>query len=165
MNARKNLKLLAAAALCAAMTVQPVCMLAADTAAHVPNSVEAQHSSEYLPSFRKAKAYRGISVSDKWLRQVRLDGVMLNIRLHTPMGCEITFREMLRPSQTIDGGICLYLLASKDGEAYTMQLDQRAVDALDNLGVVEIAVVDPLRHVRARYAVSELAAVRGALGL
>ncbi|MBR4039796.1 MAG: hypothetical protein IKJ11_06845 [Clostridia bacterium] len=165
MNARKNMKILAAAALCMAMTMQPVCMLAANTAAHVPNSVEAQPGSEYLPSFKNAKAFRGISVSDKWLRQVRLDGVMLNIRLHTPMGSEVTFREKLRASETFDGGICLYLQASECCDAITMQLDQPAIDALNNLGVVEIAVVDPQRKVRARYAVSELQAVRDALGL
>ena len=163
MNVRKNIKTLAAAVLCAAMTTAPVCMLAADTSAHVPNSVEAQQSRERLPSFRNAKACRGVSVSNKWLRQVRLDGVLLNIRLHTPTGDEITFREMLK--SVGEEGLCLYLQASEDHEAITMQLDQPAIDALHNLGVTQIVVADPQRYVRTSYKVSELEAVRQALGL
>lgn len=155
----------AAAALCAAMMTSPVCVLAAETAAHVPNSVEAQQGAERLPSFKDAKSYRGVSVSNSWLRQARLNGLMLNLRLHTPMGDEVTFREMLRSAPSDVDSMCLYLQASHDGEAITMQLDQPAVDTLNKLGIVEIVVADSNRIVRAHYMVSELEAVRGALGL
>ncbi|MBE5799951.1 MAG: hypothetical protein E7321_08385 [Clostridiales bacterium] len=165
MNAKKNTRILAAAALCAAMTIAPVSMLAAETSAHVPNSVEAQEIAERLPSFRKAGPYRGVNVSNSWLRQARLGGVMLNLRLHTPMGDEVTFREMLKAAPSDPDSMCLYLQASQSGDVITMQLDQPAVDALNNLGIVEIVVADLNRYVRAHYMVSELEAVRAALGL
>ena len=165
MNAKKNMKNLISASLLAAMLTVPAGVLAAETSAHVPNSVEAQAVQERLPSFRNAKAYRGVSVSNSWLRQVRLDGVMINIRLHTPMGDEVTFREMLKSAPSDVDSMCLYLQASRSGHAITMQLDQPAIDALDNLGIIEIVVADLDRHVRAHYMVSELQAVRDALGL
>ncbi len=165
MNAKKNMKTLIAAGLCAAMMTAPACMLAAETSAHVPNSVEAQQVQEKLPSFRNAQAYRGVSVSDSWLRQVRLGGTMINIRLHTPMGDEVTFREMLKAAPSDVDSMCLYLQASRNSDAITMQLDQTAIEALDNLGVIEIVVADLDRNVRAHYMVSDLAAVRDALGL
>ena len=165
MNAMKNMKTLIAAGLCAAMLTAPACMLAAETSAHVPNSVEAQQIQERIPSYRRLDVYRGVSVSDSWLRQVRLGGVLLNIRLHTPMGEEITLREMLRAAPSDVDSMCLYLQASRSSEAITLQLDQPAIDALDNLGIVEIVVTDLDRYVRAHYMVSELKAVREALGL
>ncbi len=165
MNAKKNMRKLMAAGLCAVMLAAPACVLAAETSAHVPNSVEAQQIQERLPSFRDARAYRGVSVSSKWLRQVRLEGTLLNIRLHTPMGDEITFREMLKAAPSDVNGMCLYLQASRNSEAITMQLDQTAIDALHKLGILEIVVADLDRNVRAHYMVSELEAVREALGL
>lgn len=165
MNAKKNRKILIAAGLCAAMLTMPACMLAAETSAHVPNSVEAQQIGEMLPTLRREKVYRGVTVSDKWMRQARLGGVMLNLRLHTPMGEEITFYERLKYAPSDVNRMCLYLQASCSEEAITMQLDQPAIDALNNLGIVEIVVADVNCYVRAHYMVSELEAVREALGL
>ena len=165
MNVKKNMKILIAAGVCAAMMTVPACMLAAETSAHVPNSVEAQQVQEKLPPFRQKEAYRGVSLSSSWLRQVRLGGSMLNIRLHTPMGDEITLRESLKAAPSDVDSMCLYLQASRNSEAITMQLDQTAIDSLHNLGIVEIVVADLDRNVRAHYMVSELEAVRNALGL
>ena len=165
MNAKKNMKTLIAAGVLAAMMTVPAGVLAAETSAHVPNSVEAQQVQEKLPPFRQKEAYRGVSLSSSWLRQVRLGGSMLNIRLHTPMGDEVTFRESLKAAPSDVDSMCLYLPASRNSEAITMQLDQTAIDSLHNLGIVEIVVADLDRNVRAHYMVSELEAVRNALGL
>lgn len=165
MNAKKNMKNLIAAGLCAAMMTAPACMLAAETSAHVPNSVETQQIQEKLPPLRRTQEYRGVRVSTKWMRQARLGGVMLNLRLHTPMGEEITFYERLKDASSDHNRLCLYLQASRNSEAITMQLDQPAIEALDNLGIVEIVVADLDGYVRAHYKVSELKAVREALGL
>ena len=165
MNAKKNMKALISAGLLAAMLTAPAAMLAAETSAHVPNSVEAQQVQERLPSFRNAEAYRGVSVSNKLLRQVRLNGMFYNIRLHTPQGDEVLFREMLKASKTDVDYMCLYLQASRSGDAITMQLDQHAIDTLKKLGIIEIVVADENRSVRAHYVVSELEAVREALSL
>ena len=165
MNAKKNMRKMISAGLLAAMLTAPATMLAAETAAHVPNSVEAQAAQERVPSFKNAQAYRGVSVSRSWLHQVRLNGMLLNIRLHTPMGDEIAFREMLKSAPSDVDSMCLYLQASRSDDAITMQLDQFAINALNNLGIVEIVVADENRNVRAHYMVAELEAVRGALGL
>ena len=165
MNAKKNMKALISAGLLAAMLTAPSAMLAAETSAHVPNSVEAQQAQERLPSFRNAKGYRGVSVSNNKLRQVRLNGMLLNIRLHTPEGDEVLFYEMLKASRSDVDYMCLYLQATRSGDAITMQLDQSAIDALKNLGIIEIVVADENRSVRAHYVVSELEAVRHALSL
>ena len=90
---------------------------------------------------------------------------MLNIRLHTPMGDEVLLREMLAAAPSDKNSVCLYLQASKNIDAITMQLDQPAIDALNNLGVIEIVVADLDRNVRAHYMVSDLQAVRDALEL
>lgn len=164
MNAYKK-RNFAAAVLAAALLTAPAGVLAAETAPLVPNAQAAQETAERLPPFGKAKAYRGVTVSESWLRQARLGGVMLNLRLHTPMGDEVTFREKLEAAKSDVDTMCLYLQASQDGDVITLQLDQPAVDALKRLGISEVVVADLNRYVRARYMVSELDAVRAALGL
>lgn len=166
MNAYQGKKnLLAATVLAAAMVVVPAGVLAAETSAHVPGSQRAQATITTIKPFGKARAFRGVSVSQHWLKQVRLGGVLLNIRLHTPMGEEVTFKEKLAASETGDGSACLYLQASRRDGVITLQLDQTAVDALKRLGVSEIVVADFDLDVRACYKLSELEAVRAALGL
>ena len=160
---RYFLKKLASAALAAAMTAAPACMLAAETAPQVPGVQAEQKTMERLSPFGKASACRGITVSQAWLRQARLGGVMLNLRLNTPMGDEVIFREMLKA--TSPDGMSLYLRASENSDIITMQMDQKAVDTLVRLGIDEVVVADADRYVRARYRVSELQAVRDALGL
>jgi len=156
---------LASAVLAAALLVMPVSALAAETSAHVPGSQMAQHSAQQLEPFGRVKAYRGVSVSREWLRQARLCGVLINLRLHTPMGAEVTFKEKLAASQSGDGSTCLYMQASIDCEVITLQLDQEAVDTLKRLGISEIVVADMDLNVRACYQVAELESVRHALGL
>lgn len=166
MNAYQGKKnRIAAAVLAAAMMMTPAGVLAAETAAHVPGSQTAQQTTSQLRPFVRGKAFRGITVSKHWLRQARLGGLMLNLRLHTPMGDEVTFREKLDHTSSRDGGACLYLQASENDEVITLQLDQSAVDALHRLGVTEIVVADYDLNVRATYQLSELEAVRQALGL
>ena len=166
MNAYQGKKTrLAAAVLAAAMMMMPVCALAAETAAHVPGSQTAQETVQKLKPFGKAKAFGDITVSREWLRQVRLCGVLINMRLHTPMGDEITFKEKVDHASTRDGSACLYLQASTDHEVIALQMDQEAMNTLRRIGVTEIVVADKNLNVRACYAVSELQAVRNALGL
>jgi len=165
MNAKRNMRTLAAAALALVLAASPAAVLAAETSAHVPGSVAEQETVERVPSFKDAQAYRGVSISNKWLRQAKLGGVMYNLRLHTPMGDEVTFREMLRAAPSDVDYMCLYLQASKRDDIITLQLDQGAMDALKNLGIVEIVVADLDRYVRAHYMVSDLQAVRDALTL
>ena len=166
MNAYQGKKTrLAAAVLAAAMMIMPVCAMAAETAAHVAGSQTAQETVQKLKPFGKAKVFGDITVSREWLRQVRLCGVLINMRLHTPMGDEITFKEKVDHASTRDGSACLYLQASTDHEVIALQMDQEAMNTLRRIGVTEIVVADKNLNVRACYAVSELQAVRDALGL
>ena len=165
MNAYQGKKTRLAAAVLAAAMMMPVCAMAAETAAHVPGSQTAQETVQKLKPFGKAKAFGDITVSREWLRQVRLCGVLINMRLHTPMGDEVTFKEKVDHASTRDGSACLYLQASTDHEVIALQMDQEAMNTLRRIGVTEIVVADKNLNVRACYAVSELQAVRNALGL
>lgn len=152
--------------LAAVMLCAPAGALAAETAAQVPGSQAAQETVQKLKPFgKKAKAFGDITVSSEWLRQARLCGVLINLRLHTPMGDEVTFKEKVDHASTRDGYACLYLQASTDHEVINLQMDQKAMNTLKRIGVTEIVVADKNLNVRAEYKVSELQAVRDALGL
>ena len=167
MNAYQGKKnRLAAAVLAAAMLIMPAGALAAETSAHVPGSQEAQETVQKIKPFgNKVEPFGEITVSRAWLRQARLCGVLINLRLHTPMGDEITFKEKVDHASTRDGSGCLYLMASTDHEVITLQMDQEAMNTLKRIGITEIVVADINLNVRASYTVSELQAVRDALGL
>jgi len=156
---------LAAAVLAAVMLAAPAGALAAETSAHVPGSQAAQETVQKLRPFGKAKPFGDITVSREWLRQARINGVLINLRLHTPMGEEVTFKEKADHASTRDGSACLYLQASTDHEVITLQMDQEAMNTLRRVGITEIVVADKNLNVRACYSVSELQAVRDALGL
>ena len=148
------------------MLAAPAGVLAAETSAHVPGSQAAQETVQKLKPFKKkAEPFGDITVSREWLRQARLCGVLINLRLHTPMGDEVTFREKVDHASTRDGNACLYLQASTDHEVINLQMDQEAMDTLRRIGITEIVVADKNLNVRASYVVSELQAVRDALGL
>ena len=166
MNAYQEKKTrLAAAVLAAAMLCVPAGALAAETSAHVPGSHAAQETVQKLKPFGKVQPFGDITVSREWLRQARINGVLINLRLHTPMGEEVTFKEKADHASTRDGSACLYLQASTDHEVITLQMDQEAMDTLRRVGITELVVADKNLNVRASYAVSELQAVRDALGL
>lgn len=167
MNAYQGKKNRFAAMVLAMMLLcAPAGVLAAETSAHVPGTPAAQETAEKLTPFgKKAKAFGDITVSREWLRQARLCGVLINLRLHTPMGDEVTFKEKVDHASTRDGYACLYLQASTDHEVITLQMDQEAMNTLKRIGITEIVVADKHLNVRAEYKVSELQAVRDALGL
>lgn len=153
----------AAAALSAMLFAAPVSAQAMDTAPLVPNAQAEQRTQERIVPFGSERGFRGVSASSAWLRQARIGGMMLNLRVFTSMGEEVVFQEKLGAAQ--DGGVCLYIRASSDEDNLMFQLDQRAVDVLDRVGVTQIVVADFEGYVRMRYQVDELAAVRKALAL
>ena len=160
-----NKRPILAAALAAAALCAPAGALAAETAPQVPHTVTAEATQERIAAFSGERGYRGVAVSDAWLRQARLDGSLLNMRLYTAMGETVPFREKLTRAPSDADTMCLYMQARSQDEAVTMQLDQPAIDALRRLGISELVITDYDRYVRARYSVDELEAVREALGL
>lgn len=136
---------------------------AMDTAPLVPKEQAQQQTQERIMTFGRSRSFRGITASSKWLRQARIGGVMLNLRVFTAKGEEVVFKEKLDGAQ--DGGVCLYMHASSNADSLMLQMDQPAIDALKRVGITQIVVADFDGYVRLRYLVSELDAVRGALNL
>lgn len=153
----------AAAALCAMLMAAPAGAQAMDTAPLVPNQQAQQQTQERIVTFGQQRGFRGITASNKWLRQARLGGVMLNLRVFNANGSEVVFQEKLSCAE--DGSICLNMHASSDADSLMLQMDQPAIDTLKRLNITQIVVADFDGRVRMRYQVSELDAVRAALGL
>lgn len=155
---------MAALALAAVLLASPAAAAAAETAPLVPNAQAEQQTVEKISAFGRQRGYRGVSASDKQLRQARVGGMMLDLRVFTPMGGEVTFREKLgRASYGED--ICLTMQAASREDSLMLQMDQRALDVLARVGVTEIVVADCDGYIRMRYSVGELSDVRAALGL
>lgn len=155
----------AAAALAAALLAVPACGAALETTPLVPGAQVAQQEMERIPAFGRNRGFMGVSASAKRLKQARVGGVCINLRVHTPMGEEITFHENLGPASEGEGAICLSMIASSSEEKLMLQLDQDAIDLLRRVNVTEIVVANARRDVCGYYRVDDLEAVRGALGL
>lgn len=164
MNAYQSKKTIAAAiALCAVLMSAPAGAQAMDTAALVPNQQAQQQTQEKMPTTSRRTSFRGVETSGEWLRQARISGMMLNLRVFNTNGSGVIFKEKLTSAQ--DGGICLYMRAHSNADSLMLQMDQKALDTLARVGITQVAVADVDGYVRMRYLVSELDAVRSALGL
>lgn len=159
----------ACAVLAAALLAAPAGAMALETAPLAPGigSVrqERAEDAKRIESFGMQRSYLGVSASREWMRQARIGGLMLDLRLFTPQGEAIPFEEKLGAAETGGKDICLYMHASSSESGIMMQLDQHAVDVLTRVGVTEIVVADEDWYVYAQYRVAELAAVRAALAL
>lgn len=165
MNAA-NKGLLAAALLAAAMTAAPVMAMAGETAplaATVQNATSEQ--GEKIGELGRERGYQGISMSNSWLNQARINGVLINLRLFGTDGESVTFQEKLNPIVKGQPYTTLELVASQWNEDLLLQLDQHALDVLRRVGVTKIVVADPQLYVRASYEVEELFAIREMFGL
>jgi len=165
-NAYKGMKKrIPALVLCAAMAAAPVCALALETAPLVPGAQNAQQQEEKMQAFDRNRGYHGHTASSRSMLQVRVDGIMLNMRVHTLQGAEITFHENLAPASTRGEDIRLELMASGVKEDVMLQFDQEALDVLARMNVTEVAVAGRDRSMVGVYTIAELNAVRAALGL
>ena len=153
----------AAIAQCAVMMAAPAGAQAMDTAPLVPNQQAMQQTQERIITFGRERGFGGITASNKWLRQARIGGLMLNLRVFNANGAEVTFQEKL--SCAPGGGICLNMHASSNADSLMLQMDQPALETLKRVDITQIVVADHDGYVRLRYLVSELDAVRSALGL
>lgn len=165
MNAA-NKGLLAAALLAAAMTAAPVMAMAGETAplaTTVQNATSEQ--GEKIGELGRERGYQGISMSNSWLNQARINGVLINLRLFGTDGESVTFQEKLNPIVKGQPYTTLELVASQWNEDLLLQLDQHALDVLRRVGVTKIVVADPQLYVRASYEVEELFAIREMFGL
>lgn len=155
----------ARALITALLLTAPMGALAAETTALAAGAQGTPNpQGDRISAFALEKEYRGVTTSEKWMMQARIGGLLLNLRLFTPEGESVTFKEGLCASQEQDG-VCLTLCASQWNDGLVMQLDQHALDVLVRVGITEIVVADDHRAVRAAYDVAELQKIRDHFGL
>jgi len=157
-----------AAALIAALLAAPAAALAGETAPVLTPERETTtaRTFEKAEPFSRKRSYLCVSASTRWLYQARIGGLMLNLRLYTPMGDSIAFEECLGAAAT--GGekdIRLTMRVLEWQEGTMLQLDQYAAEVLDRVGVTEIALADGMRDIRAIYNVDEILSIRSMFGL
>ncbi|MBQ9010483.1 MAG: hypothetical protein IJ088_14320 [Clostridia bacterium] len=155
----------------ALFAVLMICVLLAGTAlagTTAPYSLQ-EESTESVRSggkegaFPKKRFYRGISATDNWVYQVRLDGIMINLQLFERSGNGISFQENL--TRTKDDGVRLVLRQYTNVGNALLQLDQHALDVLRRVGITEIVVTDYDLYIQNTYQVATLEKVREMLGL
>lgn len=161
-----NLKLWAAA-LAAVMALCPLNAWAQETAPLAATQAQEESSGarEKLAVFGKKRTYLGVNCPTVWMKQARLDYAMLELRLFTPEGEQITFQQNVSAASTGGKDICLSLRASSREMELLLQLDQAAVDLLTEMNVTEIVVADMDLYVQAIYLTKDLAALRTAFAL
>lgn len=151
-----------AAALTAALAI-PLTAQAAGTAP-LPNAQQTQQSGEKrLEPFGENRSYLGVAASSAWLYQAKLGNRLLDLRLYTPDGEQTTFQEDLGAAD--DGGIRLALRASVRGDSLLLQMDQDAVDTLEQLDITQIVVTDTDMIVKAEYLTQDLSDMRSLFAL
>jgi len=155
----------AAMVLAAAMLAAPACAAALETAPLVPGAQLVQQEDTRMAAFGRKRGFMGVTASDKWLKQARIAGMSIDLRVHTLMGEEITFQENLGPAREGKGAICLSLIAMHDDDDLMLQLSQQAMDVLDHVGITEIAVANLDRDICGYYKVADLRSVCQAIGL
>ena len=162
-------KSMAAALIAAAITLPTALAAAAETAPLAPAAQqEAAQETSYgkADAFTKKRSYLGVTSSTAWMQQARVGGLLLNLRLFTPMGDSIAFEECLGAAAT--GGekdIRLTMRVLEWQEGTMLQLDQYAAEVLDRVGVTEIALADGERNIHAIYNVDEILSIRSMFGL
>ena len=137
--------------------------LAQETAPLARTQEESTSAQQRLPIFHGERGYMGITASSAWLYQAKLGGRLLNLRLYSAQGEQLTFQENLGSDGA--GGIRLALRAGSRESALLLQLDQDAMDALLALGITQIVVTDTDLLVLASYSTQDLAAMRSLFAL
>ena len=155
----------AAALLAACMLLSGACALAQETAPLAVRAQEETQEAERLSPFGSVRSYLGVQASDKWLWQAKLGNRLLNMRMFTPEGRQITFQENLTAASTGGADIRLELRANSTQSRLLLQMDEDAVSTLARLGVTEIAVADTKLRVQAEYDTEDLAALRSVFGV
>lgn len=150
----------AGALLAALLLTAPMGALAAETTALAAGAQGTPTpQGERVSTYAMDRDYLGVTASSKWMMQARIGGLMLNLRLFTPEGEAVTFKEGLGAAEG-EKCICLTLCASRWDDELVLQLDQHAMDVLSRVGITQIVVADDHRAVRAKYDVAELQAIR-----
>lgn len=162
---RKISVLLIIAVLC---TVLAGAALAASTAPYsldeAENQVPSVKSNGKVDVFPAVRYHHGVTATDKWVLQTRLDGVMINLQLFERNGKGVPFQENLEKASKGDGTRLILRQLNLAGNLL-LQMDQPALDVLNRLGISEIVVVDHDFYIQNVYDVAVLDNVRAMLKL
>jgi len=165
-NAYQRKKNRAAAVLLAAvMMAAPACAAALETAPLTPCGQAAAQEEALMPAFGRSRDFKGITASREWLRQARVAGMSIDLRVHTMLGEEITFQESLGPAADHPGTIRLSIFAMNEADELLLQVSPEALEVLQRVNITEIAVANRNREMCGSYYVDELHAICGVIGL
>ena len=148
------------------LLILPACVNASQTAPlNLDNTnVESTKENGRVLPFRAQRSFNGVSASDQWLKQVRLDGISLNLRLFARDGEGVMIQEKL--NQASDGkNLRLIIRQENEDGGLLLQADQTALETLRRLLVAEITVVDYNYYIQNTYTVDTLLTIREMLSL
>ena len=117
-----------------------------------------------LDAFGKNRDCLGVSASDSWLYQARIQGMSLNLRLYQSAE-RILFEEDLARLDINTKEMRLSLRATETMGDVTLEIDQLAVDRLTHFGVTELVVTDAEYGVLAVYPLADIQTLRDGLSL
>lgn len=154
------------AAMLAAMTLfAGAAACAQETAPLAPAwQLREENALQRAQTFGAKRGYNGVEASSEWLYQARLGNRLLNLRMFTAEGRQITFQEDLSAADDM-GNICLTLRGGSREEKLLVQLDQDAADTLARLKITELVVADTDLNVQAEYLTEDLLALRSTFDL
>ncbi|MBQ8095298.1 MAG: hypothetical protein IJ242_17225 [Clostridia bacterium] len=158
-----KVKMLLATTLIGALLAGTAC--AANTAPYsLQEKTESIRSGGKVEAFPFRRICRGITVTEKWVMQARIDGIMIKLQLFDRSGQGVAFQENLTNASEGEGMRLILRQANCMG-GLLLQIDQHALDVLKNVGITEIAVVDYDLFIQAVYPVEALNSVRAMLDL
>lgn len=153
--------------LIALMCALPLVGMARDTSPLRVNAVRTPRREDLgkARAFRADRSRQGIEVRKGWLRQVKLGGILMDVRLSTPDGETVLFQENLALLSEDGGRLTLQLQQADNLGNRILQVTQGALDRLIREGIVRIMVIDRDYYIQNSYLTAELYEICSAIGL
>lgn len=159
MQKKQTLRRAAALLLFAALLALPA-LAAAQIGVVAPVKV-----GDTIPEFGKERACLGVSASDKWLRQARVGGLPLELRMYNPDGDTLQFQENLGRLSEENDALRLTMRVRGAQDGVTMQLDESVMTVFSRVKIEQLVVTDEAYVVLACYDVADIRVLRDALSL
>lgn len=118
-----------------------------------------------VPVFSRKRSANGVGAFPGWLRQARINGYYINLRLFAPDGSGTLFQEQLSPMKPGVSELRLFLRQQSARGDLMLQCDERALEILKAYNIREIVIADNQYYRQAAYTVADLSALREALSL
>ncbi len=118
-----------------------------------------------VPAFPRERSANGVGAFPGWMRQARINGYYINLRLFAPDGSGTLFQERLAPMEPGACELRLFLRQRSKRGDLMLQCDERALEILKAYNIREIVVADAQYYRQAAYPVAELFSLREALSL